>query len=555
MKKILTVFLSILLFINIFSVVSFADVPATQKAVAYTDVTWGTYPFIYDNHGKYYIIQDATGIPSGDLQHPKYFYTDDNETFFSVDGAKLFQLVLTRGIGVLLESTRANTLWASFVSYIGAVDSTKSKYAQGGVYDGNDNFLGYALNDISGCYYVNISNVPVSTNVTVDTTTNNNVKNFYDYYIDQNYECDYFTFVCPSREWLNTNYVLSGGSYVETTFTNYDSIISEFKNAFMVSLNPNDGHMWFTNSGVGNQNVLAFYPNVEYYLMDSGMGDYLKHFGISNSNPELLFSEYKANFSGMYPGQRYRYIFPYDENNNRLLYCSTINLTNGNIINNVRYDVNIAGIYEYNRLDGVFPVGDDLTVYKDYATYAAINKTETYTPSVYTTDSYNTYDNSNDNSFNGTVLQINQSQSSADTLYSTVSGDYYNYVDNGYVDTSSITNNTTTIINNYYNDANPDNPDNPDNPNNPDSPVLDEILAALLRFFNAIGEIIGTIFAGLLNMINSVLESIAGIMADLTGVTDFFGALVSWLPEPIPTVIGIGVSLCILLAVIGFLRG
>ena len=82
MKKILTVFLSFLLFVNVFSVVTFADVPSTQKAVAHQG-GWGNYDFDYLFHGKYWTIDNATGIPTGSLLSPKYFYTDDNERFFA----------------------------------------------------------------------------------------------------------------------------------------------------------------------------------------------------------------------------------------------------------------------------------------------------------------------------------------------------------------------------------------------------------------------------------------------------------------------------------------
>ena len=191
------------------------------------------------------------------------------------------------------------------------------------------------------------------------------------------------------------------------------------------------------------------------------------------------------------------------------------------------------------------------TVYKSLSVKQSLDN-QSYLPPYYYGDNYYDYSSEDDNSTSINRTNIDNSRGYNSDLYQELCDTYYNYYDNGYYDTSNSNNNTTTVINNYYSSNVPDNPDNPDDPTNP---VLDEILAALFRFFNAIGEIIGTIFAGLLNMINSVLESIAGIMEDLTGVTDFFGALVSWLPEPIPTVIGIGVSICILLAIIGFFRG
>ena len=56
-------------------------------------------------------------------------------------------------------------------------------------------------------------------------------------------------------------------------------------------------------------------------------------------------------------------------------------------------------------------------------------------------------------------------------------------------------------------------------------------------------------------MFASVLEAITTLMGSITNLSDFFASILDWLPEPIPQVLGVGVSICILAAVIKFIRG
>ena len=137
---------------NLFCFKSIAAVPESMKAVGHNS-SWGTYAFDYSFHQKYWIIQDSSGIPTSALSAPHYFYTSDNETFFDVNGGNLIQLVLTRGIGVVMDPDKAPALIQAFFAAITQHDSQQNIFVQGGVYDGQHNFLGYALNDISGCYY------------------------------------------------------------------------------------------------------------------------------------------------------------------------------------------------------------------------------------------------------------------------------------------------------------------------------------------------------------------------------------------------------------------
>ena len=186
---------------NIFSINVYAAVPDEKKAVGHNS-SWGTYDFNYSFHQKYWIIRDSDGIPTSQLSAPHYFYTSDGETFFDINGGNLIQLVLTRGVGVIMDPEEAPALIRAFFAAITQHDNVDNIFVQGGVYDGQHNFLGYALNDISGCYYEDI-NVPSDTPaLDIPSETTNNVKNFYEYYTGDT-PVDFFTFYPPSTSFIS----------------------------------------------------------------------------------------------------------------------------------------------------------------------------------------------------------------------------------------------------------------------------------------------------------------------------------------------------------------
>lgn len=549
-KKIIAfIIATIILFVTMYSYgkVVKAEVPASQKVTSHSD-SWGSYDFTYVFHSQYFKIQDATGIPGSTLLNPQYFYTDNNTSFKAISGGDLIMGILNGGIGVILDPDSVSYFINAFFDAIGPnhFDLTNSKYAQGGLYDSNDNFLGYCLNDISGCYYDGLT---IIENVTVPDETVDNVKNFYEFQDDTH--ADYFTFYPFSNQYIFNNL---RDSLAQTEYDYIQSHLPDDTLAYFDIITSEKKHVINNYADLSYYGIYYYVTNAEYLVFTTGAGtwnDFVDYFEITD---DLLSSEMLFKFNA----NENHYIFTraYDSNDNILSSGGTrINYRTQNEYNNQALSTITIGLVS-NRI--IIPFNKQLTVFKDETTKTALDS-QTYYPSYYVTDSYNNYDQSNDNSFTLSMQSIDNSIQNNNNIYNDSNDSYYNYYDNGYYDTSSQVTNVTNIYNNYYNNSgggdNPNNPDNPDNPDDPDSPVLDEILRAILRFFNAIGDIIGTILASILNLIDSVLEALAGVMEDMDGMSDFFSSLFAWLPDPVPQILGAGFGICLICGIIKFIRG
>ena len=203
--KWISIFIAIIfVFITMFSCgkIVNAAINPNQIVEGHT-ATWNGYPFQFTLGGKYYTVMDSTDIPTSTYLNPKFFYTQDGIVFDDIDGKELYTIVLNKNLGIILKDTFLNNIYNSFTTLINIVDSTRNQYLQGGLYDSNDNFLGYCLNDISGCYYQGAS----TTRITVTNDFSNDVYNHYQYYNEDNFiSTDYFTFVCPSYEYIFNNF-------------------------------------------------------------------------------------------------------------------------------------------------------------------------------------------------------------------------------------------------------------------------------------------------------------------------------------------------------------
>ena len=493
-------------------------------------------------HQKYFTVQDATGIPRSSVGGPVYYYTVDNTTFQSVNGGDLLMLILNRGVGLVLQPEKAATLIQAFFSEI--TGATSSGFIEGALYDSNDTFLGYALDNINGLYY---SASPVEANeITVPSEMTNNVYNFYEYYILNNPETiPYFNYHCD----ITTSQILNNYSdnyssslqYVQSFLeSNYSSTIMSltYQNSKYTLLGTNNWNYAFVES-----------PNVAVAQSTSDFDSFVIAFNIIDSFNCSSFLPYTS-----VPNRIVYRLYDSSLNNyitiDDFYYISSSGISSSSGSMNSNY----LGYSQYGRYP-YFPIGQDMTFYRSLSDYQTINVTQTYTPSTFITDSYNSYSTSNDNSISTSINQISNSVSNNSSSYSSTSSSYYNYVDNGYVDNSSIVTNTTTVINNYYNDDNGGGGGG-DDPSNPDTPLdWSDFIELLKHLLEALGAIIVGIFEGLLSLITQVLEAIASIVSNLDGFTEFLSALFGFLPSPVPEVIAAGFSLCILCAVIKFLRG
>lgn len=531
-----------------FSSVSRADVPSSQIVEGHTS-TWAGLPFVYTTNGKYYTVEDPTGIPSSTLLAPNYFYTVDNVKFFQVNGLKLFTGILNKLVGVIYEPNELNSLFTGFLNATNGLDTVNNKYSPTGLYDSNDNFLGYCLNDISGCYYG--GNPPSGSNVKDDGNYSNNVKNYIDYEKQQgNFDIpDYFTFYGLSDNYIMSNLTTSLNS---TQYSNYQQFRYD-----------HDVIYGYCYDSFYNKRFFHTAYNAYSGPLDEG-------YIIGVDDVKYLVNAYPSNWKNFIVGNVQDGIllgsdFIYT-NVGAFIWVNCFDSSNNRITTGFRYNVYGDGSSESSTQTlfafasgnyHCFPFNfEKITVYKD-VNIANNFENQIYQPSVYYTDSFNNYDTNNDNSVDIPITQINQSVSSNTSIYDTSSENFYNYYDNGFYDQSSATTNITNITNNYYGSGGGDNPGNPDNPDNPDDPndVLSQILQALLRFFTAIGSVLGTILTGLLTIFSEILESIATVTEDLTNIGDFFGSIFAWIPEPVPEVLGLGFSICILCGIIKFIRG
>lgn len=551
----LSAILSITLLLTQFPVVTYATEDHTnQKAVAH-DSTWGDYGFSYLLHRKYWTIQDTTGITPSLITYPDFYYTSDQVTFFKLTGKEAFTLVMNKGLGLVLDPDNLTSLYNAFLNLIRLGDLTNGSYAQGGVYDGSGNFLGYALNDITGCYY----DPTQSTTVTIPKDFTNDIYYFYNYQTDANLP-DFFTYYPPSDSYYS--------SHIATNNSDYRRRILGLTSRLGSYIRAELQYDASTNRYTTFSSYVGYYSITDYYHLirqesstNTNWRNFCNQYHLTINNNSLYFEDMLQ-----YKGANRIAAIVYDNYNS-----SDVVVTNYSGVSITADDYPIAN----DNLNQTFlggcpistPLGDPITIYKSKAVMDGL-KDKTYYPPAYISNKYITYNPVNDNSFTVNTTTIDNSTTTNETIYEDCNNDYYEYVDNTTVDNSEIINNNTTIINNYYptvddDPVGPDDPDEPgggggsddDDPDIDNETILDAILDALGRFFKAIGKILATILAGLLEVVDSVLEAIAGIMENFTGITDFLQALFSWLPSPIPEVIAAGVSICILFAVFRFIRG
>ena len=568
-KKNILIYLSILSILVTFvtyTPIVYADVPASQKAVKHSGATW-SYPFDYRLHNAYFTIDNTSNIiPTSTTNSPIYFYTDDNETFYSLNGKDVYTTVLNRGIGLATSAQLLQILMNDFFN-TAAYTGENNTYAQGALYDQNNLFLGYCLNDISDCYYVDLqsSNKPA---VTVPKEFNNDVYNHYNYYKDNNKRYPQFiTFYPPSTEFTLSHLPSitdpDNPNAENDVKSNLSNLLNQNQYLYCCQLVKGSNNVDFSN--IRYDKVPTIYgkatPLNNYHFIRYGAtnnwSSFCETYELIGDNNTLLFSDIWEKGYSFDSACRFE-VYVYDDFTNErirnftdyyLLDLETTTTTSSIYIG-----------YYYNNQFCMIGGNNPYTVFYDETTYNQV-KNKTYRPDTFYSNDYKNYNVNDTQTYTITTNNIDNSQNLNQLIYDeSVTNLNQNISSDNTVNTENVTNNTTTIINNYYPDQNSENPDNPDNPSDPDNPIeddtiLDAILAALKRFFDAIGKILGTILAGLLEVIDSVLESIAGIMENLGGVTEFIGSLFSWIPVPVPQILAAGISICILAAIFKFIRG
>lgn len=554
-KKLLSFVLCFLVLFIYFDFPSYADVSDAKKAVYHEDIIADKPEWDLRTLNCYYTVTDSSDIPVGSLNEPYYFYTIDNITFQQVSARDLFTNTLNKGLGILFDSNSLSAFMSSAFSLISGVASPTGKISTA-LYSDNGGFLGYCLNDISGCYY---SITPAfSSVVVVPDDFTDTMHGIYNKYLADNFAVpDYFILDVPS---ISETITLQSIASTEQYFNTLISLVNNgFSSPCSFLLRRQRSSNYYTFRVASTNGRITFYDELPYFVHSTYDGNgsvpnysdwntFCQQFGIRTGsvlNYRSLASGSAESFS------IYSYLDGQPYSTSGLYNLSTGELSNSTYST---LTIGITGTYEATTF------GEDITIFKDIVAYNDFIN-EDYMPSQFTSDKYNNYSPSNDNSFNTTTTQLSSSVTDNSTAYTYVSSEYYNNVDNGVIDNSAITNIVNNTINNYYPDTpdNPDNPDNPDDPDNPDNPddngIWDRFLNAIVTFFEKIGEILGAVLAGIVEMINAILEHIAGILEAISPFTEFLQAAFAWIPEPVPTVLAVGITICILAAVIKFIRG
>lgn len=563
----LVIFLVTCLITNlfVFRLKSFADVAPEYKAVKHNAVFTST-DIPFSGQGAYYTITNVSGLTPCSASYPNFIYTNDNVTFGVISASDVIANIANRGLGILLQS--ASTFINAYFNYVkgiwNCVEVNGQTFIQDGLYDANHNFYGYALNDISGCYFNGV-NPP---DITVPNNTVNNVHNYLIYnaesYIDP---APYIRVICPSYDVFISNYddtttpdfseIFNGRPFFDSWWyypagVSYNSFGSSGFRAANSSCY--GAYYWDSSIRYTKWNQLCY--KLELFGQQNLL-DYTTLFDYNVQNDEQVYIPYLViGLNGLngdpISGTNYTFTYSNGEYSTSASDISNINYISSSPISNIlgyrgkisNNTVTVQGVPIVNS--GTFDIYMNGTVLDG-----------TYKPekSIVNNEFYN-FSVSNDNSYVTTTQIVSQSQTYNNESFSNVQNSYSEYIDNGTINYNNVSQVVNENIVNYYGSTNDPTYDPDPEPDNPDNPLdWSDLIELIKELLEAIGAVIVGIFEGLISMITQVLQAIANIISNLGGFTDFLSALFGFLPSPVPEVLAAGFSLCVLCAVIKFLRG
>lgn len=195
----------------------------------------------------------------------------------------------------------------------------------------------------------------------------------------------------------------------------------------------------------------------------------------------------------------------------------------------------------YNYNDYYF-ISQNINQYQIYNSLNALKQGSEGVQGYYVTDSYNT--NEVTDSYNTTTNNINNS-----ITY----GDVQNYVNNYYVENNEYP--TTNIVYQYITNYVPsDNGGSGDDNGGGNGNIFD--------FLGTIGDFLGNLIEGIGNVLSGILSAITDVIDMFigeNGLPNVIGQLVNYflpfLPDWVPTVIGLSVTLALLIGIVKLIRG
>lgn len=304
----------------------------------------------------------------------------------------------------------------------------------------------------------------------------------------------------------------------------YDSFLSkirELDNSLCVAT----GYYGDSNSGYYVSYINEYFDNPSFVLISNNGEYYLKLF----SN----WSDRNINYR----------TWTFNDRTNTWTSSDDLVANNVSIYLSMTDSPAISSMNPYN-VNKVVDVNS--SQYIIYKSFSGLQNSTLGVQSYYVTDSFNSnwQDNSITDSYNTTTTAVNNTIS-----YQDVS----NYVNNYYVENNSYpTSNTVyNYINNY---VPPDNGGSGGDNGGGGSNIFD--------FLGTIGDFLGNLIQGIGNVISGILSALTDVIDMFigeNGLPNVIGQLISYflpfLPEWVPTVIGLSVTLALLIGIVKLIRG
>lgn len=386
----------------------------------------------------------------------------------------------------------------------------------------------------------------------------------------QNLQQDYQNYVL-NNDWIQSNMTYDewiasqiSGAYVNGSSGNSDVTFSaDLQNSLIAWANnyTDSANFTFIYSG-GNQIVRNSYSNDNQYNNtisfinthddDLILCNYDNRIYVGNNTPDYFV---KSSYSSD-PGRPSFYCQPFKNGSSISITYTVYSLNYGNnewSVYGTEYDRQIFAFkeptttYPYSMNSWGFLTDSNITQYICYDSAQDAQNSNISNLSYYVTDSFKTY---NENS-----LVTNDYSTTTNSINNSISyGDVQNYANNYYVENNSYptTNNVFNYINTY---VPPDNGgDNGDDNGGGGSNIFD--------FLGTIGEFLGNLIEGIGNVLSGILSAITDVIDMFigeNGLPNVIGELISYflpfLPDWIPTVIGLSVMLALLIGIVKLIRG
>lgn len=490
---------------------------------------------------------DDSALPSGF----KYYYKYNNGKVITMERSDVITNILNKKIGIVMEPNKLLEFIADYGS--GIVGRNPEYYNNLIPVLKDGSLVGVALNGLSGG---TLDTTTGNKTVSIPSTEVNNVYNFYIYWAE-----------LPENKQLPEYIVIHG--FTKQEAKGYVSTPNSTNDAFFSTLDGMTDIYYSTayyskSSNKYSPNLFYWPIKTECYITVEQFATLCNDLSLDINNREVSKS---TLLTSTYTGLTLRMVDK-ETNENLTSYNKATYSNNSFSTQNSTYFSTNAGTSSYCPLF----VGD-WTIWKDKSVQNQI-KNNVYKPTTYNTNNYKNFNTGNNNSYETSTNQIDNSNQDNDNIYNEANTSNNTNIteqidnsDNSYtnIDNSSVTTNTTTIVNTYYNyyygDETPENPDSGNGGNGgndsgngsgglEDDSILDALLAAILKLLRAIGKIIATILTGIIDIITEVLTAITNITTSFTGIIEFIGSIFGFLPAECIAVLTLGLTISVLIALI-----